>query len=55
MMKFKTKRTNITIPTGEELLEDVREELNKQGGIYIWTMTKILIYLLMKDTGKDEY
>lgn len=54
-MKFNVERTDISIPTGEKLLEDLRDELNKTGGLYNWTVFKILIYLLMKDLGKEEY
>ncbi len=54
-MKFTIEGSDIEIPTGEELLSEVQSEMSKTGSIYYWTIMKIFIYLLMKDTGKDVY
>ena len=54
-MKFKVERTDINIPDGDMLLEKVKDELNDNGSLYVWTIIKILIYLLMRDQGKDVF
>lgn len=54
-MKFTIECCDMNIPSGEELLQEVQSEMSKTGGIYHDTILKVLIYLLMKDTGKEEY